>query len=265
VSERGGDDKSGIDGQAGGQARASGFNDRIRLRSFNGMLEAANRREPSTRARRKSVGYIVRPPRTRNERDAAPSCGLTGVLGLALGFSAVASAAEANLTVTVAGRTTTYAPASPRMPAATSVTIPDDVAYKRDMSSAPCPQRACSNGSPRRHAALCRQRWLCRNASGGAAAGAKRRDRVSRDRAVDAAWPPLKPEGGASAGAVLLVWLNPERARITPEQWPYQVARIEAVAPLAKRYPMIARRCRRTTRCGADTLCSKRTARSATR
>ena len=32
---------------------------------------------------------------------------LTGVLGLALGFSAIAAAAEANLTVTVAGRTTT--------------------------------------------------------------------------------------------------------------------------------------------------------------
>jgi mono/diheme cytochrome c family protein len=34
--------------------------------------------------------------------------------------------------------------------------------------------------------------------------------------------------------------MHPERGNITPEQWPYQVARIEAVAPLLKRYPMLA-------------------------
>jgi mono/diheme cytochrome c family protein len=167
---------------------------------------------------------------------------LTGILALALGFSSVASAAEANLTVTVAGRTTTYAPASLLgMPAATSVTIPDDVAYKRDMSFRAVPAASLLEG-------VAPDDTLRFVASDGFVATLPAALLLARSGAiaylaiepVDAAWPPLKPEGGASAGPFYLVWLNPERARITPEQWPYQVARIEAVAPLAKRYPMIA-------------------------
>jgi mono/diheme cytochrome c family protein len=150
---------------------------------------------------------------------------LTGILALALGFSAVASAAEANLTVTVAGRTTTYAPASLLgMPAATSVTIPDDVAYKREMSFRAVPAATLLEG-------VAPEDTLRFVASDGFVATLPAALLLARSGAI---------AGGASAGPFYLVWLNPERARITPEQWPYQVARIEAVAPLAKRYPMIA-------------------------
>jgi mono/diheme cytochrome c family protein len=166
---------------------------------------------------------------------------LIGVLGLALGFSAVASATEPNLTVTVAGRTTTYAPASLLgMPAATSVTLPNDVAYKREMSFRAVPASSLLGG-------VAPDDTLRFVASDGFVATLPAALLLAKSGAVaylaiepvDAPWPPLKPEGGASAGSFYLVWVNPERARITPEQWPYQVARIEAVAPLAKRYPML--------------------------
>jgi mono/diheme cytochrome c family protein len=55
---------------------------------------------------------------------------------------------------------------------------------------------------------------------------------------ADAGWPALKP-GGASAGPFYLVWLTPEKAGISPEQWPYQIAKIAAAAPLESRYPQI--------------------------
>lgn len=54
----------------------------------------------------------------------------------------------------------------------------------------------------------------------------------------NAAWPPLKP-GSASAGPFYLVWRAPEKAGISPEQWPYQIARIANAAPLEQRYPQI--------------------------
>ena len=167
---------------------------------------------------------------------------LTGVLTLTLSFAAIVSATEPNLTVTVGRRTTTYAPASLLgLPAATSVTIPNDVAYKREMSFRAVPAASLLDG-------VAPDDTLRFVASDGFVATLPAALLLARSGAVaylaiepvDAPWPPLKPEGGASAGPFYLVWVNPERARITPEQWPYQVARIEAVAPLAKRYPMLS-------------------------
>jgi mono/diheme cytochrome c family protein len=54
----------------------------------------------------------------------------------------------------------------------------------------------------------------------------------------DAPWPPLKP-GGPSAGPFYLVWLSPAKDGVSPEQWPYQIARIAAAAPLTARYPQL--------------------------
>jgi mono/diheme cytochrome c family protein len=51
-------------------------------------------------------------------------------------------------------------------------------------------------------------------------------------------WPALKP-GGPSAGPFYLVWLAPEKSGISPEQWPYQIAKITQAAPLELRYPQI--------------------------
>jgi mono/diheme cytochrome c family protein len=56
----------------------------------------------------------------------------------------------------------------------------------------------------------------------------------------EAPWPPLKAGESATAGPFYLVWVRPEPAGIRAEQWPYQIARIESVLPLVKRYPMLA-------------------------
>jgi len=165
---------------------------------------------------------------------------LACVIGLAV--VRAAAAAEAELAVTIAGRTTTYAPASLLgMPAAASITVPNDVAYKRDMSFRAVPAaRLLAGAGP--------DDTLRFVASDGFVATIPAALLLSRGGAVpyiaveppDAPWPALKPEGGPSAGPFYLVWLNPQQSRITPEQWPYQIARIEDVLPLVKRYPMLA-------------------------
>jgi mono/diheme cytochrome c family protein len=53
-----------------------------------------------------------------------------------------------------------------------------------------------------------------------------------------APWPALK-RGSPSAGPFYLVWLAPEKSGISPEQWPYQIAKIAQAAPLEQRYPQI--------------------------
>ena len=169
-----------------------------------------------------------------------PRLALACVIGLAV--VRAAAAAEAELAVTIAGRTTTYAPASLLgMPAAASITVPNDVAYKRDMSFRAVP-------AARLLAGVGPDDTLRFVASDGFVATIPAALLLSRGGAVpyiaveppDAPWPALKPEGGPSAGPFYLVWLNPQQSRITPEQWPYQIARIEDVLPLVKRYPMLA-------------------------
>ena len=55
---------------------------------------------------------------------------------------------------------------------------------------------------------------------------------------AQAPWPALKP-GGPSAGPFYLVWSAPEKMGISPEQWPYQIARIADSQPLAVRFPQM--------------------------
>jgi mono/diheme cytochrome c family protein len=51
---------------------------------------------------------------------------------------------------------------------------------------------------------------------------------------------PLVPGKTISAGPFYLVWQNPERAGISPEQWPYALASLTAVASPLQRWPAIA-------------------------
>lgn len=164
------------------------------------------------------------------------------VLGMAFAAAVGAATAEPELTITIAGRTTTYAPAAVLgMPTATSITIPDDVAYKREMTFRAVPVGALLAG-------VSSDATLRFIASDGFVATIPASLLLARGGAAaylaaeppDAPWPPVKPDAAATAGPFYLVWLHPERGNVTPEQWPYQVTRIEAVAPLLKRYPMLA-------------------------
>lgn len=53
------------------------------------------------------------------------------------------------------------------------------------------------------------------------------------------AWPPLSNKSQASAGPFYLVWSDPQADKVTQEQWPYQIGRIEAVQAIAVRFPML--------------------------
>jgi mono/diheme cytochrome c family protein len=50
---------------------------------------------------------------------------------------------------------------------------------------------------------------------------------------------PLVPGKAISAGPFYLVWQNPERAGVSPEQWPYALASVTAVASPLQRWPAI--------------------------
>lgn len=162
--------------------------------------------------------------------------------GLLLHAVSPTVAAEPSLTVATGGRTAIYTSAGLlALPAATTVTIPADVAYKRSMTFravplAPLLEGAATDDSIRFVAAdgfaatLPAAALLARD--GGAVA-------YLAVEPADVPWPPLKAGQPGTAGPFYLVWLRPEKGAITQEQWPYQIVRIEAVASLVKRFPMI--------------------------
>jgi mono/diheme cytochrome c family protein len=154
-----------------------------------------------------------------------------------------ALASEPVLTVTTGGRTVTHTLASLLAhPAAATIEIPQDVAYRRRMTYRAVPVSALLGGvAP--GASL-------RFAAGDGFAATLLAETVlsSDDRAPrayvaleppDAPWPPLKAGDAATAGSFYLVWVHAERGVIVPEQWPYRIARIDEVQPLAQRFPAI--------------------------
>ena len=157
--------------------------------------------------------------------------------------TSLASPSNPQLTVTAGGRMATYAPAALlAMPAAKTLTVPDDVAYKREMTFRAVPVSSLLTG-------VGADETLRFQASDGFVATLPAAPLLARGDAAtaylaieppDMPWPALKAGDNASAGPFYLVWLRPERGGITPEQWPYQIAKIEAVAPLARRFPMLA-------------------------
>jgi len=162
--------------------------------------------------------------------------------GLLLHAVAGVVVAEPALTVATGGRTAIYTPTGLlALPAATTVTIPADVAYKRSMTFRAIPFAALLEGATTDD----NVRFV---AADGFAATLPAAALLAHDggavaylavEPAEAPWPPLKAGQAGTAGPFYLVWLRPEKGAITPEQWPYQIVRIEAVASLAKRFPMI--------------------------
>jgi mono/diheme cytochrome c family protein len=156
-------------------------------------------------------------------------------------LAAVMSAADAaDLTVTIGGRVQKYSTAALLAhPSVTTVSVPQDVSYKRAMTYRALPASVLLAGLPREDTA----RFV---AADGFAASvpatlllAQTEDAPRAYLAIEPAnapWPPLTPGAKDSAGPFYLVWVRTERGRISPEQWPYQIASIEDVPPVAVRF-----------------------------
>ncbi|MFZ6649620.1 c-type cytochrome [Undibacterium sp. TJN25] len=56
---------------------------------------------------------------------------------------------------------------------------------------------------------------------------------------ADHQWPAVKPGDPASAGPFYLIWLTPEKAGVSNEQWPYQIAKIAESQPLESRHTQL--------------------------
>ncbi|WP_434707806.1 cytochrome c [Pseudomonas sp. R1-1] len=124
-------------------------------------------------------------------------------------------------------------------PQVQTLTIKDDVSYKRDMTYRVVPMAALLTGiKPQDH--------LQAVALDGFAAELAAAPLLNRDGArawlaiEDPAqpWPPLA-EGKHSAGPFYLVWSDPQKGSISPEQWPFEVASIKRMAPVTERFPAL--------------------------
>lgn len=152
-----------------------------------------------------------------------------------------ADAASPELTITTGGRTqklTTDALLA--HPAVATITVPQDVAYKRSMTYRAVPIAALLSGVAHDGSL----RFVAGDGFAATlsvapllAAGDDAARAYLAVEAPSARWPPLKAGSPETAGPFYLVWLRPEKSHIAPEQWPYQIARIEDVASLAVRFP----------------------------
>ncbi len=120
-----------------------------------------------------------------------------------------------------------------------TLTINNDVSYKKDMTYQAVPLAALLKGvKPEDH--------LQAVALDGFAAELAAAPLLTKDGArawlaiEDPArpWPPLSA-GKHSAGPFYLVWTDPQAGNISPEQWPFEVASIKLMAPVAQRFPAL--------------------------
>lgn len=146
----------------------------------------------------------------------------------------------AELSTSIGGRAQKYTTdALLALPSVVTITVPMDVSYKKAMTYRAVPASVLLAGLPREDSV----RFT--SADGFAAsipAGLLLAATEDAPRAyvaiepASAPWPPLKAGAKETAGPFYLVWLRTDRGRISPEQWPYQIARIDDVPPAAVRF-----------------------------
>lgn len=124
-------------------------------------------------------------------------------------------------------------------PQAREVTIPDDVSYKKTMRYRAIPLAALLEGvTPEQHLQAVALDGFTAELT---AAPLLAKDGSQAWLAIEdpaSPWPPLAA-GKPSAGPFYLVWTDPKAARIGPEQWPFQVARIRYLPSVAERFPAL--------------------------
>jgi len=163
-------------------------------------------------------------------------------LGLLLWALAGVVAAEPALTVAAGGRTAIYTPAGLLgLPAATRITVPSDPAYNRSMNFRAVPMAMLLEGTaPDDTVSVVAVDGFKTTLPAAALLARSGAVAYLAVEPADAPWPALKPGDAATAGPFYLVWLRPEHLAFGREQWPYQIARIEALPAPAKRFPMLA-------------------------
>ncbi|MGP0173514.1 c-type cytochrome [Pseudomonas sp. NCHU5208] len=124
-------------------------------------------------------------------------------------------------------------------PQARDIEIPDDVAYKRSMHYRAVPISVLLDriapGDHLQAVALDGFAAELPAATLLATQGARAWLAVEDERQP---WPALA-KGKHSAGPFYLVWSDPATSQIGPEQWPFQVATIRQLAPVAQRFPAL--------------------------
>lgn len=126
-----------------------------------------------------------------------------------------------------------------RHPEARDISIQDDVSYKRQMRYRAVPLADLLPGlKPEDHLQAVALDGFAAELS---AAPLLERQGARAWLAIEdphRPWPALAADK-PSAGPFYLVWTNPAAGHISPEQWPFQVARIQRLAPVAERFPAL--------------------------
>ena len=123
----------------------------------------------------------------------------------------------------------------------TEISVPADVAYRRDMRFRALPLRnlLLENG----FVAQGTLNFLAQDGFAAPIDAARVLNETGAQawlavEAPDSSWPTLTPEG-ATAGPFYLVWQQQPAGGVPQEHWPYQIAVIEQTLAPEQRYPMI--------------------------
>lgn len=120
-----------------------------------------------------------------------------------------------------------------------NVQILGDVAYKRDMDFLAVPIAALLDGvAPGDHLQVLALDGFAAELPAAALLAHQGAQAWLAVEDPSKPWSPLAP-GKPSAGPFYLVWVNPEAGQIGPEQWPFQIARIRVLTPVAERFPAL--------------------------
>ncbi|MCY1397160.1 Cytochrome c [compost metagenome] len=124
-----------------------------------------------------------------------------------------------------------------KLPQAQTITIENDVSYKKTMHYRAVPLSTLLEGvTPQDHLqAVATDGFAAEMPAGPLLEDGPARAWLAVEDPAQP-WPALG-QGKNTAGPFYLVWTNPQAGHISPEQWPYNVASIRRLASVAERFP----------------------------
>ena len=126
-----------------------------------------------------------------------------------------------------------------QLPQTRTITVPDDVSYKRDMQYRAVPLAVLLTGiKTSDHLQAVALDGFAAELPAGPLLNSQGAQAWLAIEDPAQPWPALA-SGKPSAGPFYLVWTHPEAGHISPEQWPFQVASIKRLAPVAERFPAL--------------------------